>query len=273
MSLSRLNANLNVIQALQIPSLDEDLNIIQKLDDEPNDVGGLSAAELKAKFDEAGLQIQNYLNETLLPAISDTVVEHEQREEAEAARAAAEQAREAAERERQARETARIAAEQERQTAEQARVTSETNRVTAETARTDAETARAAAETTRVAAEQAREDAGNGILATAQTLAEEARQQAALAEMWATRAEEAKGNLGRVVIRVRVRDPDKPSFGIGEGGEEQEPYRVYLDATEDTGTGKYTVIVNGVSYNARNFRIGGADAPDGSLIANEYQEV
>lgn len=46
-----------------------DLNIIQKLDDEPNDVGGLTAAELKAKFDEAGLTIQAWINEVFIPAL------------------------------------------------------------------------------------------------------------------------------------------------------------------------------------------------------------
>lgn len=46
--------------------LSDDLNIIQALDDEPNDVGGLSAQELKAKFDEAGNTIKTYLNDTFL---------------------------------------------------------------------------------------------------------------------------------------------------------------------------------------------------------------
>lgn len=47
----------------------EDLNIIQKLDDEPNDVGGLTSAELKEKFDEAGLKIQTWINEVFIPAL------------------------------------------------------------------------------------------------------------------------------------------------------------------------------------------------------------
>lgn len=53
----------------EIRKLTEDLAIIQKLDDEPNDVGGLTAAELKAKFDEAGLNIQKYINDSLIPDI------------------------------------------------------------------------------------------------------------------------------------------------------------------------------------------------------------
>ena len=54
---------------MALPEFTTDLNIIQKLDDEPNDIGGLTAAELKAKFDEAGLAIKKWLNETLLPAL------------------------------------------------------------------------------------------------------------------------------------------------------------------------------------------------------------
>lgn len=51
-------------------NLTDDLAIIQKLDDEPNDVGGLSAAELKAKFDEGGLTIQDFINNTLLSEVA-----------------------------------------------------------------------------------------------------------------------------------------------------------------------------------------------------------
>lgn len=47
----------------------EDLNIIQKLDDQPNDVGGLSADELKEKFDESGNKIKDFLNNTLIPEL------------------------------------------------------------------------------------------------------------------------------------------------------------------------------------------------------------
>lgn len=46
------------------------MGIIAKLDDEPNDVGGLTAAQLKAKFDEAGEAVKEYLNATLLPELA-----------------------------------------------------------------------------------------------------------------------------------------------------------------------------------------------------------
>lgn len=45
----------------------KNMEIIAQLDDEPNDVGGLTAGELKEKFDEAGQAVQTYLNDTLLP--------------------------------------------------------------------------------------------------------------------------------------------------------------------------------------------------------------
>lgn len=52
---------------MSLPKFNEDMQIISKLADEPNDVGGLSANELKAKFDEAGTLIKAFINDTLLP--------------------------------------------------------------------------------------------------------------------------------------------------------------------------------------------------------------
>lgn len=42
--------------------IDDDMDIIQKLDDEPNDVGGLTAAELKEEFDTAGNIMKQRVN-------------------------------------------------------------------------------------------------------------------------------------------------------------------------------------------------------------------
>lgn len=52
---------------MSLPKFNEDIQIISKLADEPNDVGGLSADELKAKFDEASGLIKAFINDTLLP--------------------------------------------------------------------------------------------------------------------------------------------------------------------------------------------------------------
>jgi hypothetical protein len=85
----------------------KDMKIISALDDEPNDVGGLTAAELKAKFDEGGEALKRYLNDTLIPAVVADGVTEEHRAAAEAARVAAEQTR-------QANEASRISAENAR---------------------------------------------------------------------------------------------------------------------------------------------------------------
>lgn len=154
MSLQTLNENLDIIGNLVIPSLEDDLDNIQKLDDEPNDVGGLSAAELKAEFDKAGNTIKEYLNETLIPQLSDTVAEAE--------------VRATAERERVANENIRIGNENTRIENEDARQENETARVNAEKARADAEAA-------RVREEQARVDRDTGIVAQATAQANAAK--------------------------------------------------------------------------------------------------
>ena len=185
----RLTEDLNVVanSNLEIQLLDGDLNIIQKLDDEPNDVGGLTSAELKAKFDESGNIIKKYINETLIPAVLTDDATEESRKQAEAARVAAEQGRVAAEEGRVSAESGRVSAEQARSNAEASRVSAESARAQAETARADAEltranresaretaeTNRANAEAERVSAESARASAE-----TSRTSAESARVQA-----------------------------------------------------------------------------------------------
>ena len=157
----RLTADLNVVanSNLEIQLLDGDLNIIQKLDDEPNDVGGLTSAELKAKFDEGGNIIKKYINETLIPAVLTDDATEESRKQAEAARVAAEQGRVSAEEDRVTAEAARVSTENARQAAETARSGAESTRQSKENARQTAETARANAETDRQAAETRRGEA------------------------------------------------------------------------------------------------------------------
>ncbi|MGI6498148.1 MAG: hypothetical protein ACOX0U_04920 [Oscillospiraceae bacterium] len=55
---------------MAIASFAYDMHIISSLEDEPNDIGGLTAGELKAKFDEGGLALQAYVNYTLLPGVA-----------------------------------------------------------------------------------------------------------------------------------------------------------------------------------------------------------
>ncbi len=174
----RLTADLNVVanSNLEIQLLDGDLNIIQKLDDEPNDVGGLTSAELKEKFDESGNIIKKYINETLIPAVLTDDATEESRKQAETARAAAEQGRVTA-------EASRVTAEQERTSAESIRVQDEQKRVSAENSRVEAEVQRAAAE-------QARADENTGIVAQATAQANAA---AGSAESASASAQTAQG--------------------------------------------------------------------------------
>lgn len=203
MSLNPLNEDLNIISSLVIPELDEDLDVIQKLDDEPNDVGGLTASELKAEFDKAGNIIKDYINNELRPKLSGTIAEEEEREAAEAERVQAEQGRVTAEKGRVTAEQGRVTAEQgrasaetlrgkaetdradaedERVSAEEGRVSAEQARVLAEQGRVTAEQERVQAEQEREEAEQAREDATTGIVAQATLQAQAAAQSAEDAE-------------------------------------------------------------------------------------------
>lgn len=56
---------------MALKNFDYDMDIIAKLDDEPNDVGGLSANDLKAEFDKGGNLIKRWINEVLIPHLLD----------------------------------------------------------------------------------------------------------------------------------------------------------------------------------------------------------
>ena len=55
---------------MKIPKFLDDLSVISKLGDNPGADNGLTAEGLKAKFDEAGLRLQTFLNETLIEKIN-----------------------------------------------------------------------------------------------------------------------------------------------------------------------------------------------------------
>lgn len=59
---------------MALEKLEKDLAHVSKLDDEPNDVGGMTAEELKAVFDKAPQEIQDYINEVLIPGIESMAV-------------------------------------------------------------------------------------------------------------------------------------------------------------------------------------------------------
>lgn len=49
------------------------VNNISQLSDLPNDTDGLTAAQLKAKYDKAGTDIKDYLNNTLVPELQKRI--------------------------------------------------------------------------------------------------------------------------------------------------------------------------------------------------------
>ena len=57
--------------ANELPLLSEDVEIIQKLGNFPNADDGLSAEEVKERFDAGPKVIKDYINETLVPAVRD----------------------------------------------------------------------------------------------------------------------------------------------------------------------------------------------------------
>ncbi len=58
---------------MAIPTFDEDVKVISKLGDTPGSDDGLSAEELKAKFDQASLLIKEFLNGVLIPHLNNIV--------------------------------------------------------------------------------------------------------------------------------------------------------------------------------------------------------
>lgn len=54
---------------MTLPKFNANVSNIQGLSDRPNTADGLTAAQLKAKFDKAGQDIKDYLNNELLPTL------------------------------------------------------------------------------------------------------------------------------------------------------------------------------------------------------------
>lgn len=72
----------------------------------------------------------------------------------------------------------------------------------------------------------------------------------------------------RHVIAARVRDPARPDYGLGAGGEAAAA----LDVGPYTGGAEVAVFVSGVEYDAKNMSASGGDVPDGTLILKKVEE-
>lgn len=255
----RLTADLNVVanSNLEIQLLDGDLNIIQKLDDEPNDVGGLTSAELKAKFDESGNIIKKYINETLIPAVLTDDATEESRKQAEAARVAAEQGRVTAEEGRVRAEEARAASETARASAEQARDSAETARSGAESTRQSQEATRQTAEAERNSAEAARaqSEQSRSTAETARTNAETARREAETSRATAesNRAVAEQGRVSEESTRVQNENQRVSAEGARAAAEAAREAAEKARADENTGiVAQATVQANAAAGSAES---------------------
>lgn len=58
---------------MALTKLTASVNNIQSLSDRPNAVDGLTSSELKERFDKAGSDIKEYINETLTEELDDAI--------------------------------------------------------------------------------------------------------------------------------------------------------------------------------------------------------
>lgn len=75
----------------------------------------------------------------------------------------------------------------------------------------------------------------------------------------------------RYVIATRIRDPGKPAYGLGGGGDQME-VSVALDTSAYTGEAEVAVVVSGSEYDAENMSAAGGTAPDGTIIITTVEE-
>ena len=61
---------------INITNLTANVNNIQALSDKPNTADGLTAQQLKEKFDKAGADIKEYINGTLITELEGYLTEH-----------------------------------------------------------------------------------------------------------------------------------------------------------------------------------------------------
>ena len=58
---------------MALTKMSTDVNNIQALSDRPNEIDGLTSAQLKQRFDKAGSDIKTYLNSTLTEELDEII--------------------------------------------------------------------------------------------------------------------------------------------------------------------------------------------------------
>ena len=79
------------------------------------------------------------------------------------------------------------------------------------------------------------------------------------------------GVAGMKVIRTRDRDPAKPGYDLGGGGEDGQVSAALLTG-DYTGEAEIGVVVSGQEYDAENMSAQADAAPDGTLIVSQVEE-
>lgn len=67
------------------------------------------------------------------------------------------------------------------------------------------------------------------------------------------------------LLATRIRNPDKPDYGLGGGGE----WSGTLEVASYSGAAEVTVVVNGTDYDGKNISRNGETAPNGTIIIRE----
>lgn len=74
------------------------------------------------------------------------------------------------------------------------------------------------------------------------------------------------------IVRCRERDPSKPDYGLGGGGDDGGDETPVLRVKGYTGTAEVSAVVSGVEYDAENMSANPDDVPDGTLILKKVEE-
>ncbi len=74
--------------------------------------------------------------------------------------------------------------------------------------------------------------------------------------------------LKRRVVATRLRDPSKPDYGVGGGGDSTG---VALITADYTGNAEVTVVLGGKEYDGKNISRDAENAPNGTFIIREEQ--
>ncbi len=72
-------------------------------------------------------------------------------------------------------------------------------------------------------------------------------------------------NAGKKVLSERIRDSDKPDYGLGGGG----GWKGYLETSPYSGNAEISLVVNDTEYDGKNISRDPENSPNGTIIIKE----